>query len=220
MFMAIVTLRDRPEFVGERDGRGIVSPAVKAGTLHIVDLRHSWLFDLGKSPFDSFHIYIPQAAMDEMSAELLQPKVEWLNCPPTTTQLDPTTHGIAHSLIPLLYRPAEGNRLFVDHVFSAILHYLATQYGGLQIEPVKAPALRRRGMLTPLQERDVTSRLLDDLSNVPGVLELATICRLSRSHFLRAFKQSMGLPPHQWLLVKRVERAKVLLNGTRLRSPR
>jgi transcriptional regulator GlxA family with amidase domain len=69
-------------------------------------------------------------------------------------------------------------------------------------------------LLTRLQERRVTSRLLDDLAGDTSLSELAALCGLSRSYFLRAFKQTVGMPPHRWLLMHRVKRAKELLRGT------
>jgi AraC-like DNA-binding protein len=71
-------------------------------------------------------------------------------------------------------------------------------------------------MLTPLQERRVTSRLLDDLAGDPRLSELAALCGLSRSYFARAFKQATGMPLHRWLLVQRVKHAKALLRGTKM----
>lgn len=46
--------------------------------------------------------------------------------------------------------------------------------------------------------------------------ELAQECNLSMSHFIRAFKASVGMSPHQWLLRQRMERAKHLLEFTTL----
>lgn len=61
-------------------------------------------------------------------------------------------------------------------------------------------------------QREVAVRLLlDDLAGDRPVAELAGRCGLSRSHFIRAFKASMGLPPHHWLMRRRVERARELL---------
>lgn len=61
-------------------------------------------------------------------------------------------------------------------------------------------------------QRDVAVRLLlDDRAGDRPVAELAGRCGLSRSHFSRAFKASMGLPPHHWLMRHRVERASELL---------
>jgi AraC family transcriptional regulator len=59
---------------------------------------------------------------------------------------------------------------------------------------------------------DLAVRLLrSDLSGDFPVGELASRCGLSRSYFARAFKISMGLPPHRWLMRHRVRRAQELL---------
>ncbi|MEI9984451.1 MAG: AraC family transcriptional regulator [Aliidongia sp.] len=46
--------------------------------------------------------------------------------------------------------------------------------------------------------------------------EIAAVCRLSRSHFGRAFRCSTGLPPHRWVMERRVEMAKSLLADSNL----
>ena len=46
--------------------------------------------------------------------------------------------------------------------------------------------------------------------------DLAIDCGVSVSHFSRAFRQSTGLSPHQWLLKRRVDQAKSLLRDRTL----
>jgi AraC family transcriptional regulator len=46
--------------------------------------------------------------------------------------------------------------------------------------------------------------------------EVARECRLSVSHFSRAFRRSMGAAPHNWLLARRVEAAEEKLRDDRL----
>ncbi len=121
---------------------------------------------------------------------------------------------LAQALTPLLAKPRQSTSLFADHVFSAMVAHLAVTYGGVSREDVWPESPGRRGMLTPLQERRVISRILDDLAGDPSLSELALLCGLSRSHFVRAFKQTTGLPPHRWLLMQRVKRAKTLLHDT------
>lgn len=41
--------------------------------------------------------------------------------------------------------------------------------------------------------------------------ELATLCNLSEYHFARMFRTSFGLPPHQYLLARRLAKARQLL---------
>jgi AraC-like DNA-binding protein len=53
--------------------------------------------------------------------------------------------------------------------------------------------------------------LAGDLTGATSLHEIARACGLSVGHFSRAFRRSMGLPPHAWLLQRRVEAAKAML---------
>jgi transcriptional regulator GlxA family with amidase domain len=46
------------------------------------------------------------------------------------------------------------------------------------------------------------------------VQRLARVSRVSEAHFARAFKQAFGVPPHRYLLTRRIERATALLRET------
>lgn len=45
---------------------------------------------------------------------------------------------------------------------------------------------------------------------------LARVSGVSPAHFARSFKEAFGVPPHRWLLTRRIERAKALLRDTDL----
>jgi transcriptional regulator GlxA family with amidase domain len=46
------------------------------------------------------------------------------------------------------------------------------------------------------------------------VQRLARVSRVSEAYFARSFKQAFGLPPHRYLLTRRIERATALLRDT------
>jgi len=48
------------------------------------------------------------------------------------------------------------------------------------------------------------------------VERLARVSRVSEAHFARSIKDAFGLPPHRYLLTRRIERAKSLLRDTDL----
>jgi len=48
------------------------------------------------------------------------------------------------------------------------------------------------------------------------VRRLAHVSCVSEAHFARSFKQAFGLPPHRYLLTRRIERATALLRDTDL----
>uniref|UniRef100_UPI000D48896D helix-turn-helix transcriptional regulator n=1 Tax=unclassified Variovorax TaxID=663243 RepID=UPI000D48896D len=69
------------------------------------------------------------------------------------------------------------------------------------------PPLILRGGLAPWQARAAKQMLMEGRS----CAETAKGCRLSRAHFSKAFKQSIGQPPYAWLMAQRIDRARRLL---------
>jgi AraC family transcriptional regulator len=57
---------------------------------------------------------------------------------------------------------------------------------------------------------------VENLSEPLMLATLAATAHLSEFHFARLFKQATGLPPHQYIIVKRVERAKRHIRDGRL----
>jgi len=48
------------------------------------------------------------------------------------------------------------------------------------------------------------------------VARLASVSGVSEAHFARSFKQAFGVPPHRYVLTRRIERASALLRDTEL----
>ena len=48
------------------------------------------------------------------------------------------------------------------------------------------------------------------------VQRLARVSDVSEAHFARSFKEAFGIPPHRYLLTRRIERATALLRDTDL----
>jgi len=71
-----------------------------------------------------------------------------------------------------------------------------------------------RGGLSPYKLRQVTDYIRDNLSNNLSLAEMANLLQMGPCHFARAFKESTGLSPHQYVLRRRVERALQMLKET------
>jgi AraC family transcriptional regulator len=78
-------------------------------------------------------------------------------------------------------------------------------------DPLRAPS---SSGLAPWQLRRAKEMFRADTSANLSLRRVADACRLSISHFSRAFKGSTGVPPHQWLLTARIERARDLLEDS------
>jgi AraC family transcriptional regulator len=70
---------------------------------------------------------------------------------------------------------------------------------------------RIRGGLAAWQQRSVVAYIEDHLAERISLATLAQLARVSPYHFCRAFKQSLGVPPHRYHSNLRIERAKTLL---------
>jgi AraC-like DNA-binding protein len=191
------------------DERHDSSCALAPGTIHINDMRHVWRTDIRK-PFHVVNFYIPQSALDEIADEEETPRVDELRCPISLAHVDTVFKSLALALLPALAKPDQANRLFTDHAVRAVTAHLTRSYGS---SGSRKPCAR--GGLTPWQERRAKELLRANLSGDISLPELASACRLSSSHFSQAFKQTVGCPPHQWLLDERVARAKQLILNTK-----
>jgi AraC family transcriptional regulator len=81
-----------------------------------------------------------------------------------------------------------------------------------QTPPKRAPT----GGLRARQLKRVIDVLGAEVDRDISLSQLAREVRMSPFHFARAFKQSTGLPPHQYLVRLRIDRACELLETTHL----
>lgn len=59
--------------------------------------------------------------------------------------------------------------------------------------------------------RHVTQFIDDNLARALPLAELSAEAHLSQYHFARLFKESVGIPPHRFVVQRRIERACALL---------
>ena len=96
------------------------------------------------------------------------------------------------------------NRLYVEALAVILAHEVARLNSATPEPPL-------RGGLAGWQQRNVTAYIEEHLADQIQLSTLAGIARLSPYHFCRAFKRSMGLPPHRYHATRRIERAKGML---------
>lgn len=68
-----------------------------------------------------------------------------------------------------------------------------------------------KGGLAPWQQRAATAYIEEHLAEPIALCTLARLARLSPYYFCRAFKRSLGMPPHRYHSNRRIEHAKRLL---------
>lgn len=203
-YMISLKLKDYPECEGWV-GHKVRKYDVHAGTTYIYDLTTDPRYVINK-PYHSIFFYVPRSALDAVADQSNAARISHLHSPLGESFDDPVIRHLGLSLLEAVRRPAEANQLFVDHVTMAIALHAATVYGGMKF--FKALA---KGGLTQRQLKRVCDYIDANLDGTTTLEALALECGLSSSHFSRAFRHSTGFSPHQWLLRRRVETAKALL---------
>jgi AraC family transcriptional regulator len=94
----------------------------------------------------------------------------------------------------------------------SLAHALALRI--LRLHRADGAAGYKRGGLAGTRLRAVLERMHEDFTRPASTTELAKLAGLSVDHFVRAFRSSIGEPPHRYLLRERIREAQRLLSTT------
>lgn len=115
---------------------------------------------------------------------------------------DPQTEHIAWALDAEHRAGYPSGLLYTESLGMALAVHLLGHY--------TAPHTLRRGLSKP-QLRRVTAYIEDNLDQDLSLTHLAGVAQVSASHLKTLFRRSTGLPVHEYVVQRRVERAKALL---------
>jgi AraC family transcriptional regulator len=208
-YLVDLTLRDFPNRQYWEDGRQMPMCDLRTGQAVFHDLRRDPVAFLDK-PYHDLFFYLPRGALNAIADDADAPRIGDLNYKPMGID-DSMISGLGWAVLPALSGPGQVSQLFVDHVLLALGVHVAQTYGGMR--PLSRPV---RGGLAPWQVRRAKEILCANLDGSVPLKEVARECRLSVSHFSRAFRRTMGVPPHKWLLTRRIEVAKERLRDHQL----
>jgi AraC family transcriptional regulator len=174
---------------------------IPAGISH----RCSW-----NAPAQFMVLAIEPTLLQQVGQDWVNPdQIELL--PQFMSQSDVFIQGIFSTL----KREAEvggmGSYLFVDSIKTALAIHLLRNYCATEPKLSHDSASLSQAKLTLVKEY-INEYLHQDLK----LNDIAAIAQLSPYHFLRLFKQRMGITPHQYILHLRIDKAKYLLQHSEL----
>ena len=102
-------------------------------------------------------------------------------------------------------------RLYFDSLAVAVATRLVRCHSSLALEPGK-----QNGRMADRRLRQVFAYIEDNLNQDMSLGEIAAVAGVSVSHFKTLFRESVGLPVHQYVIRRRLERARVLLAERKL----
>ena len=165
------------------------------------------------------HVYIPD--------QLVRRMLDYEEYPAAVTSLELISPGwqsdavfsrISLEIQSEMIETQPFRRLRLDTLGSEFAIRLLRKYSNFA--NAKLPHRPKRGGLAPWQVKRACDAMESRLDGAISLDELASLAGISPTHFSRAFRMSTGHPPFEWLLLRRIERAKTLLSksGTEIRD--
>ena len=158
---------------------------------------------------DCFDFLIPRATFDQLADDHGADRIVELAVKPGVAANDPIVLHLGNCLIPAIERHDGANDHFVDRVTTALNIHFARVYGGMHF-----PQPLVTGGLAPWQLRLARNTINARFEGELSLEQLAHECRLSVTHFAKAFARSTGISPHRWLMQRRIDVAKDLMLTT------
>lgn len=190
-----------------QDGRAVRTDPFKAGQTAFYDLRRDPI-SFTRTPHHSLHFYLPRTALQELAESNDLRTDGELRYRFATGYDDPVIRHLGIAALAALETGGPLNGLFLDHLLHAVAIHTVGTY--CDIGPVLA-----KGGLTPRQLDRAQQLMRANLAADISLKELAAACGVSVTHFARAFRQTTGTAPYQWLQKMRLERAKEMLASQR-----
>ena len=116
-------------------------------------------------------------------------------------RVDPGVRALAHELRRVVLREPEPDTGYVEALAQSLL------LRALQVEKPQ-PSTRPPGAISPFRLRRVLDHIDLRLSERITVPELAQLAGMSRAHFTRVFEATVGETPHRFVLTRRLEAAR------------
>ena len=200
--VAIVLRNENVRF--SLSGRVVHDGAVTAGALQVTEpgVAARCLF---RGPYDVLHIHVPNALIAKFSREVPGCDEGALRSGPVLAQ-DPVAERLGRALLAADETSGPFGQLYADCITTAIISRLLspTRQAGAGGRPKIAELARWR-------LRRVTEYVEANLAEPVSLADLALAAGLTRMHFAAQFRAATGLPPHEYLLRRRIERAQEML---------
>ena len=186
-----------------RTGRSVEAGTFRPGVVIIIPAGSSSRWDIPK-PVDVVQLYLPRATLQRVADET--GTVTSAELQERTAHPDAVTSRLLLSAADALEGNGALDALFRQQLTDLLATRLLVAHTGKP--PSYQPAV---GGLAPGVLRRAIERLRSDADADVSLAALAADSGLSRFHFCRAFKESTGLSPHNWLRQYRLEQAMTML---------
>jgi AraC family transcriptional regulator len=155
---------------------------------------------------DSFHVYLDPKLIARVATTSFELNPSRAAVPPLDALIVPELRTTMLAVDAELRAGGVGGPLMIESLANVLAVRLIRHIFGLR-------RLATDGVLPRRKLTAIVDYIMANLNGSPTLEQMAALVHLSPDHFARQFKAATGLPPHQFLITRRVERAQQLLRG-------
>jgi AraC family transcriptional regulator len=200
----LLLLRTPKEFEARFAGISRVVPPPAGSILLVPAGRSAWWRWSDHS--DSLHVFLAPELVERVAAEEFDLDPGRVSLPPLDGLHLPQLRSTMLAVNDELTADAAGGRLAAESLANLLAVHLIRNASA-----PRQPDGRTYGALPRGKLRAAVEYIEDHLDVSPSLERMAAAAHLSPYHFARQFKAATGLPPHQFVIARRVEQAKHLL---------
>jgi AraC family transcriptional regulator len=152
-----------------------------------------------------------RVVMQEIAASMTEKDVERFELDAALNTRAPLIHQIALEMRAELQSDGLHGSIYAETLIQTLCAHLVLRHSSFGTGRAAAS-----GGLDEKRLRNAIAYIVAHLSEEISIHEVAKAVHLSPFHFARAFKVSTGRPPHQFVIERRIERAKQMLQSTKL----
>ena len=176
-----------------------------AGSIAVVPAGSS-VFCSRQGSADSLFIYLEPSIVERVATESFEFDPTRTVVPPVVGLNVPELRSAMLTADAELRAGGLGGPLMAESLATILTVHLIRHTTGAHRLPASAD-----GVLPHRKLRTVIEYIMENLGGSPTLEQMAAVVHLSPFHFARQFKAATGLAPHQYVIVRRVERAQHLL---------
>lgn len=156
------------------------------------------------------HIYLSPAKLDDVASDIFQRDISGVELRDILRAEDQVVSRVLQDLLSEIAAGGVGQRLYADALTTQLCVHVLRNYAG------ELPALPpSRGLGTHEAQR-IREYIEDNLSTNISLKDIASVANRSVYHLVRQFNETFGCSPHMYLVRRRLDRAKSLIQADRM----
>jgi AraC family transcriptional regulator len=202
-----LTLRSPEKLYVQSEGLKLDRP-VPTGSITLIPAGSAVLADWQGST-DLLRIYLEPSIIARVATESFEFDSKRTVVPPFYSPDAPAVRSAIMAVYHQLRADGgDGEQLLVESLANMLSVHLIRHITGRYRLPASGD-----GVLSRRRLHAVIEYIMENLEGSPTLEQMAAVAHLSPYHFARQFKATTGLPPYQYVIARRIERAQHLLRA-------